>query len=267
MISFFIKKNFCDGWDNVFWLILSNILCFAIIIACYFAGSWVLQISSWPEWLPITISIILLVLAAFGVFTFILSINDSCAKIADFKSVQIKEVFKNLKTCVKDGAILTGFFSVITFLAVVSVYFYLQMGNMLGLFLSALVVWGFLFLVLALQWYFPLRAQMHGGFRKTLKKSFIMFLDNTGFSIFMFFYNLILIALSIFIFLIPGFSGLCLSMNNALRLRLYKYDWLEEHPGLTAKEANKLVPWGELIAEDYETLGPRPLKSFIFPWK
>ena len=60
MISFFIKKNFCDGWDNVFWLILSNILCFAIIIACYFAGSWILQITSLPEWLPITISILLL---------------------------------------------------------------------------------------------------------------------------------------------------------------------------------------------------------------
>lgn len=267
MIGFFIKKNFCDGWDNAFWLILTNIFCFAIIIACYFGGSAILGISSWPEWLPITISICLIVLAVFGVLTFVLSINDACAKLADFKTVPIKEVFKNLKSCVKDALILTFVISLVIFLALVSIYFYLQMGNLLGLFLSALVAWGFLFLLMAFQWYFPLRSQMKGGFKKTIKKCFIIFLDNTGFSIFMFFYNLVLIALSCFIFLIPGFSGLCLSMNNALRLRLYKYDWLEEHPGLSPKEANKKVPWGELIAEDYDTLGPRNLKSFIFPWK
>ncbi|MBR4011819.1 MAG: hypothetical protein IKI98_03255, partial [Spirochaetaceae bacterium] len=87
------------------------------------------------------------------------------------------------------------------------------------------------------------------------------------FSIFIFIYNLILAVLSCVVFVLPGFSGICLSLNNALRLRLYKYDWLEEHPDIPLKEARKQIPWGELIAEDYETLGPRSFKSFIFPWK
>ena len=74
--------------------------------------------------------------------------------------------------------------------------------------------------------------------------------------------------LSVFLaFLIPGLAGIALAQTNAFRLRLYKYDWLEQHTDLTPKEARKHIPGGELIAEDRETLGPRSFKSFIFPWK
>ena len=267
MIGFFIKKNFCDGWDNVFWLVLNNILCYAILIACYFIGSAVLEISSLPQWVSICISLVLFVISFCVVMTMILCISDACAQIADFKTVPMKEVYKGFKANIKDGILLTFFMAIISSLAILSIYLYLQLGNLLGLFLSAIVAWGFLFFLSAMQWFFPLRSQLKGGFKKTLKKCFILALDNAGFSIFMFIYNLILIALSLFIFLIPGFGGLTLAMNNALRLRMYKYDWLEKHPDLTPKEARKQIPWGELIAEDYDTLGPRSLKSFIFPWK
>ena len=153
-------------------------------------------------------------------------------------------------------------------LAVVAIPFYLRVGNLFGIFLAALVFWMLCLCVLALQWFMPLRSQLHGGFRKTLKKRFIIFFDNAGFSVFMFFYTLILAVLSVFLaFLVPGFAGIALAQNNAFRLRLYKYDWLEQHTDLTPKEARKHIPWGELIAEDRETLGPRSFKSFIFPWK
>ena len=33
------------------------------------------------------------------------------------------------------------------------------------------------------------------------------------------------------------------------------------------KKERRQIPWEELIYEDRETLGPRKLKSFIFPWK
>ena len=65
----------------------------------------------------------------------------------------------------------------------------------------------------------------------------------------------------------PGITGIILAQNNALRLRLYEYDWMEEHPELSEKEARKSIPWKELIAEDVETLGPQTLKGLIFPWK
>ena len=51
-----------------------------------------------------------------------------------------------------------------------------------------------------------------------------------------------------------------------IRLLLYKYDWIEVNPGLSAKE-RKNVPWNDLLAKDRKLLGPRTLKGFFFPWK
>ena len=66
--------------------------------------------------------------------------------------------------------------------------------------------------------------------------------------------------------MLPGFTGVLLAPVNALKLRLYKYDWLEEHPELTPQE-RKHIPWYELIADDNEAIGPRTFKSFFLPWK
>jgi hypothetical protein len=54
---------------------------------------------------------------------------------------------------------------------------------------------------------------------------------------------------------------------NALRLRLYKYDYLEAHPEIKTAKERRIIPWDELIQEDKDALGPRSFKSFIFPWK
>ena len=81
-------------------------------------------------------------------------------------------------------------------------------------------------------------------------------------------YDLILLAFSVlFIGFFPSIAGILIANTNALRLRLYKYDYLEEHPELTTKKERRQIPWEDLIYEDRETLGPRKLKSFIFPWK
>lgn len=272
MILFFLKKNFCDGWDSAFWLLFSNILMLGIGIGCYFGASALISLTVIPEWLSIALSLVLLILGCIAIVTLLMSVNECCAEIAKFNSVSVKDIFANLKgkqksTFIKDAVLFSLILAAIVLFAVVGIPFYLGMGNPFGILFAALVFWFLLIVVLALQWFFPLRSLMHGDFKKTLKKCFIILFDNTGFSIFIFFYNLILAVLSCIVFVLPGLSGICLSLNNALRLRLYKYDWLEEHPDIPLKQAKKQIPWGELIADDYETLGPRSFKSFIFPWK
>ena len=99
------------------------------------------------------------------------------------------------------------------------------------------------------------------------KKSFVIFFDNPGFSFFMFIYTVFLVVVSIaFFMIVPSFCGIVLAHTNGLRWRLYKYDWLEEHPDASPAE-KKRIPWKELVAEDRENVGPRTLKNFIFPWK
>lgn len=267
MIGFFIKKNFCDGWDNILWIIVFNLISAALIVLGYLGLS---VISSFAD----TISVFLIVGIPFLlVMLFLLnclfsSISRECARIVNFASVEYKNVFTTLFDDWKDSAYLTLSTAIAVLIGVVVIPFYLNLDNIIGLLLSALIFWFLIIALLALQWYFPLKSQLKGGFKKTLKKCFLILLDNTGFSIFMFFYNLFLVVLSPFLaFLMPSFTGLIMAQNNALRLRLYKYDWQEDHPGLTPKEAKQLVPWDELLADDKETLGPRSFRSFIFPWK
>ena len=270
MVWFFIKKNFCDGWDNLLWLMAFNLLILGIGIGEYYGLGAIVGIATLPEWAVVVLSILFFAAGVFLVTTILFSVSDICAKIADFKSSSYKDVFTGLKDCWKDAVLFTLVITLLAVLAVIAIPFYLRTEGLglFGVFLAALVFWMLCLCVLALQWFMPLRSQLHGGFRKTFKKCFIIFFDNAGFSVFMFFYTLILAALSVFLaFLIPGFTGIALAQNNAFRLRLYKYDWMEQHSDLTPKEARKHIPWGELIAEDRETLGPRTFKSFIFPWK
>ncbi|MDR0683993.1 MAG: hypothetical protein LBF83_02555, partial [Spirochaetaceae bacterium] len=99
---------------------------------------------------------------------------------------------------------------------------------------------------------------------KIIKKSFIIFFDNPGLCIFAFFHNLALLALSVLLaFLIPGPAGILLFLDEALRLRLLKYDWLEENPDADRRK----IPWESLLIEEREKTGSRSFKSFIFPWK
>ena len=81
-------------------------------------------------------------------------------------------------------------------------------------------------------------------------------------------YSAVLIIITPFLaFLAPGFSGLLLAWNNAFRLRMYKYDWMEQHPEIPIQTARKQIPWDELLAEDRETVGSRSIRNLIFPWK
>jgi len=93
---------------------------------------------------------------------------------------------------------------------------------------------------------------------------FLLLLDNTLFSISLFIGTLIILALSAFTaFLLPGIASILLWLNEALKLRLYKYDYLEEHPDTKKNQ----IPWDILLIEDREKIGKRTLKGMIFPWK
>jgi hypothetical protein len=74
---------------------------------------------------------------------------------------------------------------------------------------------------------------------------------------------LILIIISaLTAFLIPGPAGILLYLDEALRLRLLKYDWIESHPG-----EGRRIPWDALLIDEREKTGTRSFRNFIFPWK
>ncbi|WP_428770112.1 hypothetical protein V1L52_12435 [Treponema sp. HNW] len=261
MIWFFIKKNFCDGWDNLLFLALFNLIIIALLSAAFFTVSALIDISSIAAFAVLAVFICLINVLLFA-------FSDSALRLADFKSVSIKESFAVIPSVWKTGLFFGITVLLLIFMAAGAIPFYFGMKNMAGLILGSVLFWVLVVAVLSLQWFMPLQSYFGGSVIKNVKKSFILFFDNTGFSVFMFIYSCIVFVLSAFLgFMAPGITGVILGYNNALRLRMYKYDWLEEHSELPAKQARRSIPWDELLAEDRETLGPRDFKSFIFPWK
>ncbi len=262
MIGFYLKKNFCDGWDNFLFLAFFNIMILALLL-----GTWYVVSSS--ATIPL-LSIALLAVCSCIVLIPLFSVSDACAGIADFKSITIKDVFRNFKKVYKIAIVFGIFVSLLVFAIIVGIPFYFgkhyQSENVIWLICGSILLWFVVITLFALQWFMPLYSQLGGGFRKNLKKSYILLFDNIFFSLFLGIYTLFLLAFSALLVLIaPGVSGIILAHNNALRLRMYKYDWIEENQDLAS--AKRRIPWDELIAEDQETVGERNLRSFIFPWK
>jgi hypothetical protein len=118
--------------------------------------------------------------------------------------------------------------------------------------------------LLTIQYFLPLVVRRGGGIKANLKAAMTLFLDNPGFSFFLFFHSFISFALSLAVaFLAPGPAGVALASADAVKLRIRKYEWLEAHPGADRKK----IPWAELLSEDKELVGTRTLKGMIFPWK
>lgn len=271
MFGFLIKKSFCDSWDNLFTELIVNVIFVLVNAGLGLLGSWLVTsgiFDSMAGWLQYVL------LAAGFSFFFIfyavmaMAFGEVAAKIADFNGVHIADFFKNIPHVLKDASLFGLMNAAITLVSVIGIPWYFKQGTYFYFFLGGVFLWAYIIVMLALQWFIPIRSIMKNNFKKCLKKCFILFLDNTWFTICMALYTLVMFLASIiFMGLIPSLAGIQMAATDALRLRLYKYDYLELHPELKTKRERRNIPWEELIYEDREALGPRKLKSFLFPWK
>ena len=118
--------------------------------------------------------------------------------------------------------------------------------------------------ILSAQFYFPLQSNFDKKVFKNIKKMFLIFFDNLGFSFGLLIGTIIISIISVttfFIFIGP--SAILLWQNVALKLRIYKYEYFEKYPDSTRKN----IPWDVLLANDREKMGKRTLRNLIFPWK
>lgn len=256
MIGFLIKKTFFDLWDNLFRIALVN-LGFVLSAAI-------------PILLPTVLAeipflaLLVIILGSFWCVVYLTATALSVKSISDYGSFGFSDFFANIKKAIPTALLLSAVAAFWLLLAYIALPFYAKLGTMVGLFAASLVFWTLVILLMAFQYLLPIRARLDHKAGKILKKSFILFFDNPLFSIFLFLHNTVMFALSFFLaFLAPGPAGILLFLDEALRLRLLKYDWLEAHPEADRRH----IPWEELLAEDREKTGTRSLRSFIFPWK
>ena len=270
MIGFLIRKTFYDIWDNMFRLILVNL---------GFIVSLTIPIIL-PGFMPIPILAILT--SAIGVLwccVYLSATALSVKAISDHGVFGFADFTANLKAGWPAGIVLglAGFFLFIVIRIVIP--FYLDMNSLVGLLLGAVIFWTLVPAFISFQFFLAIRARLAVKPIKIIKKCFIIFFDNPGFSIFSVLYTLVTLVLSlIFALLLPGPAGLLLFLDEGLRLRLLKYDWLEAVskevstsgdaiPPAADSPRRRAIPWDALLIEEREKTGTRTFRNFIFPWK
>ncbi len=273
MLGFFFKKNFYDGWDNVLFIFVPNLILdvfFLIGGGLFYLGTKVNGTAGIIIWG----CTVLLVITAGSILS--LAWAESAAKIADYESAEIKPFFTSLKTCIKDGILYGIVLFAVLLVSAAGIIFYFRPVSgatlpFIGLMAGSVFFWIMLTIISALFWYPSLRAIMHNPFKKSIKKCFIILFDNIGSCVVLGIYNFFLLIISIvMVGLAPGLGGIGLSRVNFLRILLKKYDYLEiaekEAAGKKPVFRNK-IPWQELLKEDIEITGSRSIKSFFMPWK
>jgi hypothetical protein len=256
MIRFFIHKAFFDGWDNLFKIAGLNV---GFLLG---SGIFILGPDFAKAPVPLVLLGFLLALLAIGIWWS--ACVHALARVADYGDLGIQEIRSALREGLVPGLQFSAMTAALVVILAVAFPFYLGRNDALSIVALGIIFWSALGAMLTLQYFLPLQARLGGGLRKNLRKSFYLMMDNPLFSLFLLIYNAMVLVVSMFLaFLVPGPAALALNLNVAVKLRLYKYDWLEANPDSKGKN----IPWFELLAEDRERVGKRTLKGMIFPWK
>jgi hypothetical protein len=255
MFGFLIIKAFFDMWDNLIRIVILN-LGFILLMAILVYFPYLFKNSPVLFFTCLGLGLVLLFVYT-GVVSWMMS------RIADYTKPEISELIGVLKATWPTSLLFAGLNLLLVFLLSVAFPVYGQIKSFVGPLASSFLFWVLVFWALASQYYFPIQSRLDRKFFKMLKKMFLLFLDNPLFTLGLFLGSLLVFALSAFTaFLLPGIATILLWQNDALKLRLYKYDHLEKHP-----EERRRIPWDALLVEDRERVGKRTLKGMIFPWK
>jgi len=260
MIGFLLRKTFYDLWDNMFKIVVLNlgfIACTAIPIFLPALASRFID--------SIALNVVLVALGILVCSVYLSAASFSIRVISDYGTFTFGDFIKSFKFAWPAGLFMGGFVFIVFMIVTVVLPFYLTMEPPLaGLALAAIIFWTMIFAILAFQYYFTVYARLSSNIVKAIRKCLLISLDNTGLSIFLVFNNIIALIISTLLaFMFPGPIGVLLYLDQALRLRLLKYDYLEANP-----EANRRqIPWDALLIEERDKTGTRSFRNFIFPWK
>ena len=256
MFGFLIKKAFFDMWDNLFRVVILNLgflLCFGAVIVLPNALSFSVPLSL----LSLFVCLVLLMLYTGGA-------SHVAKEISDYDSPGFRVFMDAVKRTWLSSVLFAVIVTLHLFILSYAIPFYGSMKSLIGPVAVAFIFWISVVWAIACVYFFPIQSRLDTSLRKIVRKMLLILFDNTLFSL-----GLVLGALATFVisgftaFLLPGIASVLVWLNVGLKLRLYKYDYLEENP-----EANRRkIPWDVLLLEDRERVGKRTLRGMIFPWK
>jgi hypothetical protein len=258
MIGFLIKKAFYDLWDNMFRIALLNLGFIASVAAATLL----------PSVIPVpALQLAVFIVGVLWCFVYLAATALSVRAISDYGTFGFADFWANIKQGWPAGLLMGAIYFLLITMAIFVIPFYLDLKTLAGILPAAVIFWTLVLSLISFQFFFAIRARLDTKPAKIIKKCFIIFFDNPGFSIFSVLYSIATLVVSaVPAFLIPGPAGILLFLDEGLRLRLLKYDWLEENPDPSAPRRRQ-IPWDAILIDEREKTGTRTFRNFIFPWK
>jgi uncharacterized membrane protein YesL len=257
MLMFMVKKAFFDMWDHFLSVVLINLGFIVLLTIPLLLPSVLVDLSVYA-------ALASQVIGGLIAFVYAGTISMAARDIANYERPEFGKVLEYLRDTWKSSLVLGLIWAAVVLIVVVGFPVYANMGNLLGLAAIVFLFWALVIWTLASQFYFPVRAQLDTKIGKVIRKSFIIFFDNTFFAIVTGIGSALIIVGSVFTaLLIPGIAGLLIWHQVGLKLRVLKYDYLEENPDANRRQ----IPWDALLIDERERVGKRTLRGMIFPWK
>lgn len=257
MLMFMVKKAFFDMWDHFISVVIMNLGFIVLLTVPLLLPSVLVEFS-------VIAAIAAQVIGGLLVVVYSGAISLAARDIASYERPEFKKTVEYLKETWKPSLVLGLIWLAVVLVIVIGVPVYASMGNLLGLAAIVFLFWAILIWSLSSQFYFPILAQLDTKVGKILRKSFVIFFDNTIFALILGIGTILIALGSVFTaLLLPGLTGLLIWHQVGLKLRLYKYDYLEKNPDANRKD----IPWDALLIDEKERVGKRTLRGMIFPWK
>ncbi len=256
MLGFSIRKAFYDGWDHVLALAAMNLVYVLMVLGIYLAGGMNLK-----EHTALSLAAISLIVLAYSIYSLGVFRNAYC--YGKYLKNDIRLFFSVMREKLRYAL----FHYLVTMLILAGALFvgpaYLSLGSMTGYFFGTLVLWVALSVLLAMQYYYPLCFYSpERGPLQIFRLCFAFFLDNIGYTLFLFLrtlFDLVVSALSAFV--VPGLAGIAVSATTMTRLLIIRYEYLDNNVGISKKQAD----WEDILFDEKERLGKRSLLDALFP--
>ena len=258
MIGFLIKKAFFDMWDNLLRVFVINIgfIALASPLMLIMTGA-APALPSWAVWLVVAVNLL-----ALGLFTG--AVSEMVKEMVDYQSTGLDSFISGLRATYRSSLIFTTVNILLAYVLVVGWNFYSSQGSLIGLGGNVVLSWIAIAWLMIGQLSFPVMSRLDKRPLQVLRKSGLILLDNTFFMIVVTVGAALITAASAVVAgMILGFTTLLIWYHAALKLRLLKYDYLEEKP----EADRRRIPWDALLVEERERVGARSLRGMIFPWK
>ena len=258
MLGFLVKKAFFDMWDNFLHVFVINLVFLLLATpALLLISGAAPPLPGWAAWLVIAVNLLLL-----GVFTG--AVSEMVKDMVDYQSTGLETFVAGLRASFRTSLILSAANLLLVCVILVGWSFCTRQGSLIGVGGTVILSWIALAWVMVGQLFFPVMSRLDKRPVQVLKKSGLIFLDNSFFMLVVTVGAVaIAVASTVVAGMILGFTTLLIWYHVALKLRLLKYDYLEENPDADRRR----IPWDALLVEDREQVGARTLRGMIFPWR